>query len=170
MKQFLNNKGFSLVETIMIIVLVAVAIPAIVMMMGQSSKQSGAQSVQPELRITASNLAQGMMEEIRSKRWDELAGSAQSGVLGPEGGESRTACTGIPNTFDDIDDYNGLNENCPYGGVIYNTTVFVCYVDQADLNTCVAGTRSYKRIIVTVSNTLFGTVELVSVMTDYKDR
>lgn len=152
------SRGFTLIEIIMIIVIVAIAIPTLLIVLGQGAKQG----VNAELEIKATNVAQAMMEEIRSKRW-----GAYTSPPGPEVGESRTACTGTPNTFDDVDDYNGYSETCTWGGPDYTTDVVVCYVDVADLNNCVAGPTDYKRIEVTVSNPNIGPVKLVTVVTNY---
>lgn len=150
----------------MIIVIVAIAIPALLVILGQEAKQG----VNAELMISATNVGQALMEEIRSKRWDEnspIPPVVYTIPPGPEAGEARATCTGTPNTFDDVDDYNGYSETCTWGGPDYTTDVVVCYVDATDLNTCVAGPTDYKRIEVTVSNPNIGTVELVTVVTNY---
>ncbi|MBI5026526.1 MAG: prepilin-type N-terminal cleavage/methylation domain-containing protein [Nitrospirae bacterium] len=159
-----NKKGFTLIELLLIIIIVAIALPTLLWVLGQGARQG----VDAELRVIAANLAQGLMEEIKSKRWDENS-PIPPGVysaIGPDG-EARTACTGTPSTFDDVDDYNGYSETCPWGGVSYTRDVQVCYVNTADLNACVAGPSDYKRIRVTVSNTTIGSVELVTVVTNY---
>lgn len=167
----LDKKGFTLIETVMIIVLVAIAIPALLIILGQETKQS----VDAELQISATNIGQAMMEEIRSKCWDEFkttgancSGTGSPGALGPNG-ETRTACTGTPSTYDDIDDYNGYSETCTWGGVSYTTNVQVCYVPSGNLNDISAcnTTTDYKRIRVTVTNPNLGSVELVTVVTNY---
>ncbi len=160
------EKGFTLIEIIMIIVIVAIAIPTLLVLLGQGAKQG----VYAELEIVATNVGQALMEEIRSNRWDEnspIPPGAYTSPLGPEVGEARTACTGSPSTFDDVDDYNGYTETCSWGGPSYTTGVELCYVNATDLNTCVAGPTDYKRIEVTVSNPNIGTVELVTVVTNY---
>jgi hypothetical protein len=105
------------------------------------------------------------MEEIKSRRWDETAvPPPYSTPLGPEAGETRAACTGSPSTFDDIDDYNNYIETC--NGYLKN--VLLCYVNPADLNTCLAvGTTDYKRINVTVSYGGSQLVDLVTLVTNY---
>ncbi len=110
------------------------------------------------------------MEEIKSKRWDEnspIPPGAYTNPPAPEGGEARTLCTGTPSSFDDIDDYNGYSESCPLGGSNYTSSIQICYVNAADLESCVAGTSDYKRIQITVTNIRSGSVELVTVMTNY---
>ncbi|MBI4683863.1 MAG: hypothetical protein HY755_01545 [Nitrospirae bacterium] len=167
-----GKKGFTLIETVMIIVIAAIAIPALLLVLGQETQQG----VNAELMINATNVAQKLMEEVKSKCWDEFktgaancSGTGSPGALGTEG-ETRTACTGtsaIP--FDDVDDYSNYPESCTWGGPSYTTTVEVCYVPASNLNdtsTCNT-TTDYKRIKVTVTNTNLGSVELVTVVTNY---
>ena len=169
-----GNDGFTLIELIMIIVVLAIAIPVLLIMLGQGAKQS----VNAELEIAATNVGQALMEEIRSKCWDETATSVPNcgGIVTPsaiqtdagEGGAGgRTFCTGNPNLYDDVDDYNGYSETCTWGGVSYTTGVQVCYVQAAVLDACVAGPTDYKRVQVTVTNATVGSTVLVTVMTNY---
>ncbi len=155
-----DMRGFTLVEILMIIVVLAIGLPVVVMMLGIGTKQS----VNAEVRIVGVNAAQAMMEEIQSKRWDETP-AAPSGLIGAEGGEVRTTCSGTPSSFDDIDDYNGYVETC--GG--YTTTVLVCYVNASDLNLCVASppATAWKRIQVSVAHPQTGSDTIVSVMTNH---
>lgn len=163
-----NKKGFTLIETVMIIVVVAIALPVIVITLGQEAKHS----VDAELRVTATEAAQAIMEEIMSKGWDEnspIPPGSYTTPLGSEGGETKTACAGAPLTYDDVDDYNGYAETCSWGGINYATTVQVCYVPSTNLNdTSACNTATdYKRIQVTVTHPRIGSAELVTVMTNY---
>jgi len=155
-----SRNGFTLVELIMIILVLSVAVPVLLLALGQGAKQA----VSAEIRISGANLGQALMDEIRSKRWDETAvPPPYTNPLGPEGGESRTACSGTPSTFDDADDYNGYSETC--NGYVKSASV--CYVNPADLNTCVAGTTDYKRIRVTIDYQGTQTADLVTLITNY---
>ena len=62
-----NKNGFTLIEIVMIIVIVSIAIPALLIVLGQETRQS----VDAELQVSATNVAQALMEEIKTKRWDE---------------------------------------------------------------------------------------------------
>ena len=151
----------------MIMIVAAIAIPALLFILGEGAKQ-GAYS---ELQVTATEVGQALMEEIKTKQWDQnspIPPGAYSTPLGPEG-ETRTACTGLSATpFDDVDDYNGYFEPCPWNGASFTTSVLVCYVQPAALDTCVDPTTTdYKRIQVDVTNTNLGTVSLVTVVTNY---
>ncbi|MGH7408682.1 MAG: hypothetical protein ACREKF_11840, partial [Candidatus Methylomirabilales bacterium] len=103
------------------------------------------------------HLASNLMEEIRSKRWDENTGAA-SLTLVSESGETRA-------TYDDVDDFNGplgvgLDESPPKdsqganmsGYTGFRQQVSVCYVATDDLNTCLGSTSNYKKITVTVTD------------------
>jgi MSHA pilin protein MshD len=160
-----NLKGFTLIEIVLIIIIASIAIPTLLLLLGQQAK-SGADA---EIRVTAANVAQKFMEEIITKKWDEnvpIPPNAYTTPPAPEAGETRTTCTETPSTYDDVDDYNGYSESCTWGGISFTTDVAVCYVDPADLTTCV-GLSSYKRITVTVSNANISPVEIVTLMTNY---
>lgn len=171
-----GKKGFTLIEIVMIIIVVSIAIPTLLIVLGQETRQS----VNAELQINAVNVGQAMMDEIRSKCWDETATSGANcsgtvtpsalGTDGAPGTETRTECSGASATpFDDVDDYNGYPETCTWGGPSFTTTVQVCYVPSGNLNdtsTC-STTTDYKRIQVTVSNASMGSVNLVTVAGNY---
>ncbi|MCF6338398.1 MAG: prepilin-type N-terminal cleavage/methylation domain-containing protein [Gammaproteobacteria bacterium] len=108
--------GFTLVETVIVIVLVGV------MMAGMTAlfMNNVGNSHRPYLRQKALAVTNAFMDEILRKRWNEatpLGGgcvntTSGSCVTGPAviaigtDGESRA-------TYDDIDDYHGLNQSPP---------------------------------------------------------
>jgi len=172
------RNGFSLIEVIMIIVIVAVAIPTLLIIVGQEAKQG----VEPELRVTATNVGQQLLEEIRTKCWD--ANLISGGVCGAAtmisysniGEDSEGTCGSLPcNNYDDIDDYASGAISVPVGGISYSASVEVCYVSDSDLKTtsCVTSGSSgtnYKRVAVTVaapSSSWGSSVALTTVMTNY---
>jgi MSHA pilin protein MshD len=163
--------GFTLIEIVMIIVVISIAIPALLIILGQGTRQS----VDAELQVSATNVAQALMEEIKTKRWDEnspIPPGTYTTTLGPE-------LPGEPwdithSNYDDVDDYHNLYANSgntdavTIGGVTYTRDVQVCYVQASDLNTCVDSTTTdYKRIRVTATNPNLGSVELVTLVTNY---
>lgn len=111
-----QQAGFTLIETIIVIVLVGA------MMAGMTSLfvTNVGNSHRPYLRQKALAVANAFMDEILRKRWNEAtplgggcvntgsgacpAGPAAIGI-GADG-ETRA-------TYDDIDDYNGLNQSPP---------------------------------------------------------
>lgn len=160
---FTDKRGFTLIEVIMIIVVVSIAIPTLLIVLGQGARQG----VNAELEISATNVAQALMEEIKSKNWDQnspIPPGAYS-ILGIDGGET----AGIPSTYNDVDDYNAGAPAVTVGGVSYTRAVQVCYVPSTNLNDTSAcnTTTDYKRIQVTVSNATLGSVVLVTVMGNY---
>jgi MSHA pilin protein MshD len=108
--------GFTLIETIIVIVLVGA------MMAGMTSlfMNNVGHSHRPFLRQRALAVANAFMDEISHKQWNEAStlggGCVNTGSgscpLGPAAvaigsdGESRA-------TYDDIDDYHGLNQTPP---------------------------------------------------------
>ncbi len=178
-----TERGFTLIEIIMIIVIVSIAIPSLLIMVGQEAKFG----VESELRVTAANVGQALMEEIKTKKWDQnspIPPGTASTTLGPESA-----------TYDDVDDYNDLvpaslgttpcTDTFTVSGIAFTRAVDVCYVSSGALNTCVdtapvagscnrtiaAGSQTdYKKITVTVTApaTNWGSdVVLTTVMTNY---
>lgn len=114
-----HSRGFSLVEIIVSIVCFGILMTLIT---GVFAPQL-IRGTDPLFSMRAAELGQSYLEEILGKRYDENSpfGNAQrcnalavppqtfiacSGTMGVEAGESTT---GITNTFDDVDDYNGLD-------------------------------------------------------------
>lgn len=94
--------GFTLVETVIFIVIVSVAVAAITMQFSQNVQHSAS----PLLRQKAIVLAQFYMDRMQTVRWDEntpVGGGATAGQSTPgvDGGE---AC-GLA-TIDDFDDFD----------------------------------------------------------------
>ena len=168
----LDNKGFSLIEIIMIIIVVSIAIPALLILVGGEAGRG----VEPELRITATNVGQQLLDEIMTKCWDETAttaancgGTVSYSDLQSDSGDS-----------DDIDDYASGVPAVSVGGISYSRRVEVCYVSDSNLNTPCdslgsgntlgSNGTSYKRIAVTVTapSTNWGSsVVLTTLVTNY---
>lgn len=112
-----QQAGFTLVETIIVIVLVGA------MMAGMTSlfMNNVGNSHRPFLRQRALAVANAFMDEIQHKRWNECTpiggGAIDTGTgLCPDGtGIPAIGVDGVENrsTFDDIDDYNGLSQSPP---------------------------------------------------------
>lgn len=164
----MNKKGFTLIEVIMVIVILGIILPGIMMYFIQGVKNSA----DSQRRATAIFLAEGLMEEIISKKWDEVAvinaTCSNASAIGADA-EARIG-------HDDVDDFNNLNNTPPsdsqgspmanYQG--FSQQVTVSYVNPADLNTAVGGPTCYKRIEVRIIDTATNeTIKLVSLMTGY---
>ena len=106
--------GFTLAESLLAAVLLLAAISAIVLPFA-----AGARAEQADARMClAVNLAQGMMEEILAKPFDDPQGAS---TPGPETGETRRS------RFDNMDDYHGYAESAGQiadaNGVVIRTAV-----------------------------------------------
>lgn len=159
-----DQRGITLIDLILVIVVVSLAIPPMVALLIQGTRQS-------TFGVTmtrANGLGSTLLEEIRSKRWDENGGAAST-TLGPETGETRA-------TYDDVDDFNGLNDSPPQdslgnpaaGSTGFRQQVTVCYVANTDLETCLgSGTSNYKRITVTVTEPEGRSTQVVTVISSF---
>jgi MSHA pilin protein MshD len=143
-----DERGFTLIDLILVIIIVAIAIPPMLTLFIQAVSGS-------TFGVTVSRanaLASTLREEIQSKKWDESA-PPPSLILGPETGESRV-------TYDDVDDFDGLDESPPrdsLGAILAGFTGFrqqvsVCYVANTDFDTCIGGPTMYKQVTVTVTD------------------
>lgn len=148
-----NQKGFSMVELILTIMLLSLGLPSLMHLFAETT-MTGARAV---VRPTAVSLANELMEEVKSRKYDERSAKDGSNnwstTLGPDSGESAKA------NYDDVDDFNGYSQSFS-GYTGYTGTVSVGYVTTANINTLIAipnpptngCTSSYKLITVTVSN------------------
>jgi len=160
-----DQRGVTLIDLIITIIILAIAVPPMVGVFITSTRNS-------TFGVTmarANHLASNLLEEVRSKRWDENTGAA-SATLGPDTGESRA-------TYDDVDDFIVVvNESPPKdsqgvamsGFTGFRQEVSVCYVASADLNTCLgSGTSNYKKITVTVTDPEGRVSPLVTVISSF---
>lgn len=98
-----RTRGFTLIETIIAIVIIGIALTGIIGVIFNNI-QEGAR---PFLEVKGVELGQAMMDEILLKQWDEdtpLGGGripVGQANIGTEAGESGRT------DFDDVDDYNG---------------------------------------------------------------
>ena len=107
-KPVVSQAGFSLVELVVGIVVMAIALTY----MSTVFFSSSGQSVEPMMQIRAAEFGQSLMDEILAKNFDEATpigglpacspvtvACTVSGSLGSDGSEARL-------NFDDVDDYN----------------------------------------------------------------
>lgn len=149
-----SNSGSALIELIVSITVLGLALLTLIYLFFNLA--SGVMIAQT--RSTANFLAQELMEEIVSKRFDEKAVKtldASSNLVWSTLGTTDTGETaGNKSTYDDVDDFDGWSETLasPYANYARTATVF--YVSPANLDTQVTvnGTQQdYKRIRVVVS-------------------
>lgn len=99
-----NNKlrGFTLIELVIFMVIVSIGVVGILSVMNQTVKSSA----DPIVHKQAAALADSILEEILLKEYADPDGGAN--VV--EAGRS---------TYDDVDDYNGINELISAAGPIF---------------------------------------------------
>lgn len=145
-----DETGLTLLELVIIITILGFSFPMILTFFGKML-QSGSHAI---IINQSQALASDLLEEIRSKRWDENR-KHPTAFLASEANEVRQ-------TFDDIDDYNGLNNSPPLdftGNPIkfvskYKRQVSICYVTTEHPDKCIDTTTMYKKVVVTVDTPL----------------
>jgi len=138
--------GFSLVEVIVLIVVIALAVPPIVMLLYETVSRG----TDSRMQMIATSLATGLMEEILSKSFEDPQGS--SGSFGTE--EAGRA------NYDDVDDYDGLSVQPPrdsQGNALSDYAAFRARVTVENVSssspggTAVSdGSTNFKRVTITV--------------------
>jgi len=159
-----DQRGVTLIDLILVIIITSLAVPPMVALLSHVTRESTF-----GVAVTRANhLASTLLEEVRSKRWDENTGAA-SATLGSETGETRA-------TYDDVDDFHALDESPPkdsLGTTISGVTGFrqqvsVCYVANTDLNTCLgSGTSNYKQVTVTVTDPEGRASQMVTMLSSF---
>lgn len=157
-----NESGVSLIELILIIIILGIGISMLVSVMATGTKESHT----PEMVARGVFLAQDLLEEIKSKDFEEPSGPP--GSFGTE--------EAIRKDYDDVDDYDGwgpvsppedLNGNPMNQFSGFSRSATVCNVDEGDLDTCVAdGSTDYKKITVTLASSETS-ITLESIRTNY---
>jgi len=158
-----QESGISLIEAIVSIILLAFALTSLIALFSNVSVLA----VQGEFRNTSDMIAQEFVEEILTRRFDEL--SVKSGgnwsVIGVDSGENATDMT----TFDDIDDFDGWSESLgwPYAG--FTRSALVIYVADSDLDVASTRDKNYKRVNVQVSNNAVTYSTVVTIATPIRN-
>jgi MSHA pilin protein MshD len=132
-----RQAGFSLIELIFFIVVVSVGLAGILMVMDVSVKSSA----DPMVRKQAMALADSLMEEILLKPF-----------VDPDGVSGETTRA----TFDDVSDYNGINEVISAAGPVFlsmpaNLNGYTVKIDVVNDATTKLGTVAAAKVTVTVS-------------------
>jgi prepilin-type N-terminal cleavage/methylation domain-containing protein len=124
------NRGMTFMELIAALVVAGIAIPALLTIWSTISWQS----VRSEGAQDASIYAQGLMEEIVSKQFDEQDESPWSSALGRDGENAANA-----STFNDVDDFiNTTDPRIVSPAPGYSRWASVNYVNLSTTNAWVA--------------------------------
>jgi MSHA pilin protein MshD len=91
-----KQRGATLVELIISIVVITVAVTGVLLVM----QRTGQSSADPMVRHQAVAIAEAYLDEILSKAFED-----------PSGGETGSAEEGSRADYDDVQDYNGLPDN-----------------------------------------------------------
>ena len=173
-----GRQGFTLIDLVITIAVLAIAIPTLLTV----AAQLGQRSIRSSTRLQATHAGQALMEDILSLPFDEQANKNSHGnwsaTLGPDSATTgRNGATleqaGVRTTFDDVDDFNGFTESLSGASAGYSRSVTVFYVDPADLNTPLTvptplpdqWTPSYKRVVITVTPPVGDPVRFVTIIT-----
>ena len=106
----LRQKGFTLIETIVGMVVLAISFSVLTTLIHPVAQQSADQLHQ----VKAAELAQSMLNEIQNKAFDDKSDMAGGRVrCGDAGADDCSTTMGVEGTetratFNDVDDYNGL--------------------------------------------------------------
>lgn len=123
----IKSAGFTLIETMVFIVVVSIALGALM----QVYSQGVSQSVDPIVRVRLLELAQSKLDEVVARKYDHnspsggvpacnsAGGATCTTVLGREGSE---ICA-VPTGLNDVDDFNGCTDS-PYTNYSRTVTVF----------------------------------------------
>ena len=169
----MNNRGFTLIELVITIVILGIAMSPLLVMYGNIVVKS----TESQVTRVSSFLGQDLMEEILSKRYDEIEEGnwTQKINLGcVADGEEPTDKT----TFDDVDDFIDWapSDNVFFEGFNnYTAQVQVVYVHPGELDPegepdpPIEDTASadFKRITVIIKHRGSDRLEMVSVKQGY---
>jgi len=165
----LNNiRGFSLVEMIVVIVVLSIGLTGLTLVMTETVEQSP----KPLVNTRAMELAQTYLDEILMKRFDEQTGQGGTPRCDSTDNNAQTCTNSLGNEegnnrslFDDVDDYQGVNDLPPVSATGTNLTMYSSY--QVQVSVVYAGNeiglgsnRAAKRITVLVTTPLGNSIPI----------
>lgn len=150
-----QNKGVTLLETIVFLVVVSIALVALLRVYSAAVSNS----VDPVVRTRALELAQAQMDEILARKFDE---NTPTGGIPACDSDDGVLCAGIvpDGDFDDVGDYAGFTNNSVTG---YPVSVSVVSAG-GDLN---LPTEQARRITVTTTMPDGDTLSLTAYKTNF---
>ncbi len=155
-----KQKGYSLIELVVTIALSSIVLAVFLQLFSRIQLQS----TEPVFQVKAAELGQAYLEEIALKKFDHNSPSG-NGIRCNESSTSCSASLGVDQVspgvnetranFNDIDDYNGLNNSPPIDALGNTRTGFNGYSVQVSVS--YAGSdlgldnSSMKKVEVTVT-------------------
>jgi prepilin-type N-terminal cleavage/methylation domain-containing protein len=164
MKKIIFSRGITLIELVIAVVIVGIAVPVLV----RNWADVTIRSVESETISDAAFYAEQLMEEIKSKRFDErtdppwTAGNLFGAKRADESDEMNNRTR-----FDDVDDYDGFTEPLPRSFV---SLVSVQYANLTGTTwqAVASGTTDFKRVTVNISRkNILNAATLVTVIGRY---
>ena len=150
----MSRRSLTLIELIAIIVVIGLTIPPILNALNNATIKVA----QAEFTTTTAIVGRDLLEEIISKRFDEVdeAPWTPSDEFGT--GRVDEADETSRDEYDDVDDFDDLVETNISGfpGFSRSTSVYYVDPDGSDLDTEQAAATNYKRVDVTVTHDLLG--------------
>jgi len=143
----LNQRGMTLIELVIGMVVVSIALGGVLLVMNQTT----AHSADPMVHHQAILVAEAYLEEILTKAYSDPGGPA-------EGGRA---------DYDNVDDYDGLSDSGArdqFGNAIAGLGNYTVSVDVND--TTLSGVNA-KQIVVSVSHAIGINIQLTGFRTDY---
>ena len=164
MKKIISFKGITLIELVIAIVIAGIAIPVLV----RNWADVTIRSVESETISDSAFYAEQLMEEIKSKRFDERPEPAwtAANLFGARRADESDE-TNNRTRYDDIDDYDGFTEPLPRSFV---SLVSVQYANLTGTTwqAVASGTTDFKRVTVNISRKkLLNAATLVTVIGRY---
>jgi MSHA pilin protein MshD len=132
------SRGYTLIELIVILVVVSVALAAL---LGIFSNSVG-RSADPMLRMQAIAIAQGYLEEALLKAYQD-----------PDGGETGTCEEAGRDLYDDVQDYNCINDTAGAVDQFGNTLAGLgAYNVSVSVSATTLGAANAQQVVVTVTH------------------
>jgi prepilin-type N-terminal cleavage/methylation domain-containing protein len=146
MRTVFNNRGLSLIELVIAIVVIGIAIPALTRNWFDITKRS----IESEELFDSTSYGEQLMEEIKSKRFDERVELPWTPVNFFGAKRADESNENNRTRYDDVDDYDGFNETLPGN---FRSSVRVAYVNLTGTawQNVTGDETDFKRVIVTVS-------------------
>jgi MSHA pilin protein MshD len=154
MMTFNPSRGFTLIEMVIAIVVLAAATSGILF----SFTQNIGKSADPMIQVQANIIAQGYLEEAMLKPYND-----------PDGGETGSCEEGARIQYDDVADYDCINDTAgaldQFGGSLAGLSAYNISISVSTVNIG-APAVSARRIVVTVTHDSYSNINFV--LTGYR--